>query len=291
MPELPEVETVRRGLAPAFEGARVSGVQLNRKDLRFPFPEGFAARLEGARVENLGRRGKYLLASLSSGETLIMHLGMSGRFSVAAAARKAAQTAADAFHYAAACDPRHDHVVISLDGPKGAARVTFNDPRRFGFMDLAATEDLAECRHFAGMGPEPLSEAFSDAYLAERLKGGRSPIKAALLDQQVVAGVGNIYACEALHRAGVSPRRRAHGVAGARSSRLRAALVSVLEEAIAAGGSSLRDFAAADGELGYFQHAFEVYGRAGEPCRRCGGVIRRLVQAGRSTFYCGGCQR
>ncbi|MEO1015159.1 MAG: bifunctional DNA-formamidopyrimidine glycosylase/DNA-(apurinic or apyrimidinic site) lyase [Pseudomonadota bacterium] len=296
MPELPEVETVRRGLAPAFEGARVTAVRLRRADLRFPFPDRFQERLEGARVDALGRRGKYLVAALSSGESLIMHLGMSGRFTVAGRgveAEKGAgeQMARAAFHYAAGGDPRHDHVAFDLDGPNGGCVVTYNDPRRFGFMDLVPGGDLEVCRHFAGMGPEPLSAAFSDAYFADRLRGGGSPIKTALLDQRVVAGVGNIYACEALYRAGVSPRRRAGTVPGARSRRLRMAIVDVLEEAIVAGGSSLRDFAATDGGLGYFQHAFAVYDRAGEPCRRCGGVITRITQSGRSTFFCGGCQR
>ncbi len=285
MPELPEVETVRRGLAPVMEGAVFETVLLQRADLRFPFPPGFVARLEGARVEELARRGKYLLAALSSGETLIMHLGMSGRFAIEGARP-------GRFHQAIAHHAAHDHVVFDLVRPGGArARVTYNDVRRFGFMDLARTAERERCRHFQGMGPEPLGGEFTDAYFRARLKGRRTPVKAALLDQRVVAGVGNIYACEALYRAGVSPRRLAASVAGLRSDRLRAALVETLHEAIEAGGSTLRDFAASDGALGYFQHGFRVYDRAGDPCGRCGADVRRIAQAGRSTFYCGRCQR
>ncbi len=285
MPELPEVETVRRGLAPVMEGAVLEAVSLRRADLRFPLPARFAERLEGARIEALTRRGKYLLAALSGGETLIMHLGMSGRFSVEGARP-------GRFHQTIAHHPAHDHVVFALarDG-KARATITYNDVRRFGFMDLVRTEALDRCRHFAAMGPEPLGPAFTDAYFRERLKGRRTPIKAALLDQRIVAGVGNIYACEALYRAGVSPRRKAASVAGARSDRLRAALVETLAEAIEAGGSTLRDFAASDGALGYFQHAFKVYDRASAQCASCGDAIKRIEQAGRSTFYCGRCQR
>ncbi|MBI1391709.1 MAG: bifunctional DNA-formamidopyrimidine glycosylase/DNA-(apurinic or apyrimidinic site) lyase [Alphaproteobacteria bacterium] len=318
MPELPEVETVRRGIAPAFEGATIAAVSLRRPDLRFPLPTDFARRLTGARVGRVWRRGKYICVDLDLGDTLIMHLGMSGRFSVrpkcealkpeipkpeapqpealegevlkrgAPAARVAA---GGTFHYAIDADPRHDHVEIDLEGPTGRHVITYNDPRRFGFMDLAPTREIDVCRHFSGMGPEPLSDAFSDAYFTDRLADRATPIKAALLDQSVVAGVGNIYACEALHRAGISPRRKAASVAGVRAGRLRAAIVDVLVEAIDAGGSTLRDFAAADGALGYFQHRFDVYGREGAACRRCGGAVARLVQAGRSTYYCGGCQR
>lgn len=295
MPELPEVETVRRGLQPAMQGAVIARVETRRPDLRFPLPEDFAARLTGRRVDSLDRRGKYLIARLSSGESLIMHLGMSGRFTVeAAAARRPG-----GFALAQDCDPKHDHVVFHLEGAggansgqnrKGRARVTYNDPRRFGFMDIVAAGDLETCRHFKGMGPEPLGNGFSPAGLSAALKGKAAPIKAALLDQQIVAGLGNIYVCEALFRAGVSPRRKAGSVAGKRSARLHAEIVAVLKDAIEAGGSTLRDFAAADGALGYFQHRFDVYGREGEPCRRCAGPVRRLVQAGRSTFFCPSCQ-
>ncbi|MEZ5917163.1 MAG: bifunctional DNA-formamidopyrimidine glycosylase/DNA-(apurinic or apyrimidinic site) lyase [Parvularculaceae bacterium] len=288
MPELPEVETVRRGLAPAMERARFDSVRTARGDLRFAFPKDFTSRLEGATVEALGRRGKYLTAGLSTGETLIMHLGMSGRFTVSAgdgAARPGE------FYDSTPTNPAHDHVEFLLSGPAGRARIVYNDPRRFGFMDLAATAGLASCRHFAGMGPEPLCNEFSAAGLSAALKGRASPIKAALLDQSVVAGLGNIYVCEALFRARVSPRRKAASVAGGRAERLAPAIRDILTEAIAAGGSSLKDFAASDGALGYFQHRFSVYDRAGAGCTACGAPIRRIVQSGRSTFYCGVCQR
>ena len=293
MPELPEVETVRAGLAPVMEGAEFADVEARRPDLRFPLPKRFVKRLSGARVEILRRRGKYLIADLSTGESLIMHLGMSGRFTVAAVVADAAESggvkAAD-MGAARDNDPKHDHVVFKFAGPR-PLKVTYNDPRRFGFMDLASTSALEECRHFKGMGPEPLGNGFSAAVLNTALKGRSAPIKNALLDQRIVAGLGNIYVCEALYRAGISPRRRAASVAGARGARLHSAIIVVLREAIDAGGSSLRDFAAADGALGYFQHRFDVYDREGEECRRCGGAISRLVQGGRSSFFCSGCQR
>ena len=286
MPELPEVETVRRGLGPAMEGATLTRVETRRPDLRFPLPPRFAQRLEGARIGALDRRGKYLLAALSTGETLIMHLGMSGRFTVEdASARRPG-----GFAQAQECDPKHDHVVFHLEGAV-RSRVTYNDPRRFGFMDLAEPGGLDASRHFAGMGPEPLGNHFSPAVLNAALKGKAAPIKAALLDQRLVAGPGHIYVCEALYRARISPRRKAGSVAGLRGDRLHAAIVEVLRDAIEAGGSTLRDFAAADGALGYFQHRFDVYDREGRACRSCGGTIRRLVQAGRSSFYCPSCQR
>lgn len=285
MPELPEVETVRRGLAPAMEGARFGHVELRRADLRFPLPAHFRERLEGASVENLSRRGKYLTAALSTGETLIMHLGMSGRFTIDETRKPGA------FVHDTGGGSRHDHVVFVMSGGGGDTRITYNDPRRFGFMDLAPTGALEECRHFKGMGPEPLGNGFSAVALNEALKGRAAPVKAALLDQRVVAGLGNIYVCEALFRAGVSPRRRAASVAGRRGERLYPAIIEVLREAIEAGGSTLRDFAAADGALGYFQHRFDVYGREGEPCRACSTPIERLAQAGRSTFFCPACQR
>lgn len=284
MPELPEVETVRAGLEPAMGGVRFNKVIVRRPDLRFPFPEAFAKRLAGARVEALSRRGKYLSAGLSSGETLIMHLGMSGRFTI----EMDGPSEPGVFHRGAGTDERHDHVVFLMEN---GARVTFNDPRRFGFMDLAPTNALENSRHFKSMGPEPLGNGFSADGLSEALRGSRAPIKAALLDQRIVAGLGNIYVAEALFRAGVSPRRKAATVAGKRAQRLYPAIVEVLREAIDAGGSSLRDFAGTGGELGYFQKQFDVYDREGDPCRRCARPISRIVQGGRSTFFCGACQR
>lgn len=286
MPELPEVETVRRGLAPAMEGARIAKVEARRADLRFPLPDAFVDRVKGARVQTLDRRGKYLIASLSSGESLIMHLGMSGRFTIEADG----ENRPGDFAIAQKGDSAHDHIVFHLEAAI-PARVTYNDPRRFGFMDLAPSDAIEECRHFKNMGPEPLGNRFTSDALNVALKGKDAPIKSALLDQRVVAGLGNIYVCEALFRARVSPRRRAASVAGVRGQRLHGAIVAVLRDAIEAGGSSLRDFAAADGALGYFQHRFDVYGRAGAPCGECGRPIGRLVQAGRSTFFCPGCQR
>ncbi|HPE30765.1 MAG TPA: bifunctional DNA-formamidopyrimidine glycosylase/DNA-(apurinic or apyrimidinic site) lyase [Parvularculaceae bacterium] len=291
MPELPEVETVRRGLAPAMEGATFSRVELRRPDLRFPLPQDFARRLSGARVESLGRRGKYLVASLSTGESLIMHLGMSGRFTVERGSDRAPVEDNRALGPEAPPDPRHDHVIFEMAGRGAGARIVFNDPRRFGFMDLVEPGGLETASHFAGMGPEPLSETFTPERFNATLKGRSAPIKAALLDQHVVAGVGNIYACEALFRAGISPRRKAASVAGARGARLHGAIRAVLEEAIEAGGSTLRDFADASGGRGYFQHNFDVYDREGRPCPACGTSVRRIVQSGRSTFLCPACQR
>ncbi|MDZ7629119.1 MAG: bifunctional DNA-formamidopyrimidine glycosylase/DNA-(apurinic or apyrimidinic site) lyase [Parvularculaceae bacterium] len=288
MPELPEVETVRRGLAPFMAGATITSVVARRPDLRFPLPAAFAQRLAGATVGPLGRRGKYLTAPLSTGETLIMHLGMSGRFTVSGAA---AGQRPGSFYYAGSTNPAHDHVAIEVSGPAGVARIDYNDPRRFGFMDLAPTEALHRSKHFDGMGPEPLSEAFTAALFHEALKGRAAPLKAALLDQSVVAGLGNIYVCEALWRARLSPRRAAGRVSGPAAARLHEAVRAVLSEAIEAGGSSLRDFAASDGALGYFQHRFSVYDRAGAPCLCCGAPVRRFVQSGRSTFACGKCQK
>ncbi|WP_428406868.1 bifunctional DNA-formamidopyrimidine glycosylase/DNA-(apurinic or apyrimidinic site) lyase [Hyphococcus sp.] len=291
MPELPEVETVRRGLEPVMAGAVFASVETRRPDLRFVLPHDFAARLTGQRLERLDRRGKYLIAHLSSGESLIMHLGMSGRFTIAETVPgEAGKLRPGQFALAQQCDPTHDHVVFTMEGGR-PARITYNDPRRFGFMDIVPAGELETCRHFIGMGPEPLGNAFSAAALKEALRGKSAPIKAALLDQRVVAGLGNIYVCEALYRAGVSPRRKAASVAGKRSDRLYGEIVAVLREAIEAGGSSLRDFAAADGGLGYFQHRFDVYDREGENCRYCDKEIMRIVQSGRSTFFCPSCQR
>ena len=293
MPELPEVETVRRGLAPALEGRRIARVLQRRPDLRYPLPERFAERLAGRRVERLDRRAKYILARLEGDEVLLVHLGMSGRFTIHAP-DAAAPDAPGRFHHDAAAGTGgapHDHVVFDMED---GTRIVYSDHRRFGFMDLIAGAALDANRHLKDLGPEPLGNEFSAAVLGDRLKGRRAPIKAALLDQRTVAGLGNIYVCEALHRAGVSPNRAASGVAGPlRAERLARAIRDVLTDAIAAGGSTLRDYAHTDGELGYFQHAFAVYDREGEPCSKpgCGGTVRRMVQSGRSTFYCPQCQR
>lgn len=281
MPELPEVETVRRGLAPALEGRLILRAEARRPDLRFPLPENFVARLEGARIDALGRRAKYLSASLSSGEALIMHLGMTGRFTVN-------QASPGRFHHAAGEHDRHDHVVFHMEG---GARIVFNDARRFGFMHLWPLAEIETYPAFAGLGPEPHSNAFSGAYLRKAFAGKKTPVKAALLDQRVVAGVGNIYACEALFRAGIAPDRLAGTIRGDRLDRLAEAVREVIVEAIAAGGSSISDFAAADGSLGYFQHRFRVYDREGEPCPTCAKPIRRMAQSGRSSFHCPSCQR
>ena len=285
MPELPEVETVRRGLIPAMEGRRILSARANRADLRFAFPDRFAERLSGARVERLDRRAKYLLARLGSGETLLMHLGMSGRFSITAA--DLTRQPGD-FVYAPGADPKHDHVVFEMED---GVTVTYNDPRRFGFMDLFETGAEDTVTYLAGLGPEPDSNAFSGPALSTAFSGRRSPVKAGLLDQRVVAGLGNIYVCEALWRARVSPKRLCASTVGVRAERLAAAARAVIAEAIEAGGSTLRDYAGADGAMGYFQHRFDVYGREGEPCRRGCGPVRRIVQSNRSTFYCPGCQR
>jgi formamidopyrimidine-DNA glycosylase len=286
MPELPEVETVRLGLAPVLAGARLVRVEARRPDLRFPLPEGFVQRLTGARVEALDRRGKYLLARLDRGVRLLMHLGMTGRFEIEGGPSRRP----GAFTQALAADPKHAHVVIETDR---GARVTFFDPRRFGFMDLIEPEAFADHPRLAGLGPEPLSHAFDLAYLTAAFAGRRQSAKALLLDQTVVAGLGNIYVCETLHRAGISPLSPAGTIGRAKRRALLRAIREVLIEAIAKGGSTLRDFASAEGSLGYFQHAFEAYGQADRPCRtlRCQGVIRRIVQNGRSTFYCPACQR
>jgi formamidopyrimidine-DNA glycosylase len=283
MPELPEVETVRRGLAPILTGRRILQAENRRPDLRFPLPARFAERLSGTRVEALRRRAKYLLADLGSGETLIAHLGMSGRLSVVE--NGAARGFGD-YVYDTGADPKHDHVLFHLEG---GTSIIFNDPRRFGFMDLAATGELDACRWFAGLGPEPLSNAFHGAALAQALAGRRSPIKAALLDQKTVAGLGNIYVCEALYRSGISPLRLACDVTAGEAETLAVAIRAVLTDAIAAGGSTLRDFAGADGSLGGFQERFDVYDREGEPCSG-GGIVERIVQSGRSTFWCPSCQ-
>ena len=292
MPELPEVETVRRGLAPVLEGARIVRVEQRRANLRIPFPERFVARLEGATVTALARRAKYLLADLSTGEVLIAHLGMSGSFRIRLPEE---ETLLGDFVRPRDRSAAHDHVVFHLEG---GATVTYNDPRRFGFMDLVDRGRLAEHPSLAGLGLEPTGNALSGEVLAALFAGRATPLKAALLDQRLVAGLGNIYVCEALWRARLDPRLpagatvTAAGDGDGRLADLAAAIRAVLDEAIAAGGSSLRDHRQTDGELGYFQHSFAVYDRAGEPCRAagCGGTVERLVQSGRSTFFCPICQ-
>jgi formamidopyrimidine-DNA glycosylase len=286
MPELPEVETVRKGLAPVLAGARLARVEARRPDLRFPLPDGFVQRLTGARIERLDRRAKYLLAPLDRGDTLVMHLGMTGRFEIAGAGQ--VRRPGD-FALAAPPDPKHAHIVFETDA---GAVVTFYDPRRFGYMDLLPTGTLAEHPWFAGLGPEPLGCGFDAAHLARAFEGRRAPVKAALLDQRLVAGLGNIYVCEALHRAGVAPERPAGEIGRRKLGVLVGAIREILAEAIEAGGSTLRDYAAADGSLGYFQHRFAVYDREGEPCLKpgCKGRIERIVQSGRSTFACSRCQ-
>jgi formamidopyrimidine-DNA glycosylase len=288
VPELPEVETVRRGLAPAMEGRVIARAEVRRPDLRWPLPAGMAGRLTGARVLALRRRSKYILADLSTGETLLIHLGMSGRMLIAAPGAAAAMPGDFALPQAAAA--AHDHVVLTM---QDGTRITFNDARRFGMMDLVATAAAGAHPLLAALGPEPLGNGFSEPYLVAALRGRRTPVKSALLDQRVLAGLGNIYVCEALHRAGIDPRRHAGRIAAPRVARLVPVIRDVLAEAIEAGGSSLRDYRQADGELGYFQHAFRVYGREGLACPTpgCGGTIRRTVQAGRSTFHCTACQR
>ncbi len=280
MPELPEVETVRRGLLPVMEGTRILRVDVNRPNLRWPLPKRMAERVSGTRVMSLRRRSKYLLAELSSGETLLVHLGMSGRILISGDAPGAFRNR----------NALHDHVVFHMEG---GARATFNDPRRFGVMDLVVTESAERHRLLARIGPEPLGNAFDEVYLQGALRGRRTPIKSALLDQRVVAGLGNIYVCEVLHRAGISPTRHVSRLAAGRVASLVPHIRDVLSEAIAAGGSSLRDYRRTDGEPGYFQHTFRVYGRDGEPCVKpgCGGRVVRIVQSGRSSFHCPKCQR
>ena len=274
-----------------MSGNEIARVSLRRPDLRFPFPDHFAANLEGARVEKLSRRGKYMLWHLSTQMVAIVHLGMSGRFAIEEARDKAG--APGHFAHNPALRAKHDHVVIKMadaDGVEGA-RLIYNDPRRFGFMDLVSAADLDQCRHFAKMGAEPLGADFDDAYFAAAMAGRKTPIKQALLDQRLVAGLGNIYVCEALFRAGISPKRAAGRISRARLAELRIHIQNVLRDAIASGGSTLRDFAHADGALGYFQHNFDVYGRENEDCRRCGANLLRIDQGGRSSFYCKACQR
>jgi formamidopyrimidine-DNA glycosylase len=292
MPELPEVETVRRGLQHAMEGERFLKVEVRRGDLRWPLPKDFAQRLKGRTVTGIGRRAKYLLADLSSGDVLLMHLGMSGSFRVF---RKKVRPLGR-YHHAREKDVAHDHIVFSMSS---GATVTFNDPRRFGSMKLVPRAKLDDEPLLHGLGPEPLGNAFDAAMLARACQGKKTSLKAALLDQRIVAGLGNIYVCEALFRAHLSPKRMASTIAGRngepdqRAERLVESIKAVLNEAIEAGGSSLRDHRLTDGDLGMFQHRFRVYDREGEPCPTpgCGGAVKRIVQNGRSTFYCPACQK
>ena len=289
MPELPEVETVRLGLQPAMEGFRLTDVETRRGDLRVPFPKDFVGRTKGRKVKSLRRRAKYILADLDSGETLVIHLGMSGRMSVYAEGkqRKLGNYVYDAPPEGAGLG-KHDHVVFETDAP---ARIIFNDHRRFGLMALVDTERLEQDKLFLGLGIEPLSDGFNTNYLAKVLDGKKTPIKSALLDQRLIAGLGNIYVCEALFRAGISPKRLAGSVKRERLPGLVTAIKKVLKDAIAAGGSTMRDHAQATGDPGNFQHHFLVYGREGKPCKLgCKGTVKRIVQAGRSTFYCPKCQ-
>lgn len=287
MPELPEVETVRRGLQPVLEGARLSRVEQRRPDLRFAFPEGFVQRLTGATITALERRAKYLLARLDRGDTLVMHLGMTGRFEIDELGGPR-QRPGD-FVHAPASDPKHAHVLFMTEA---GATVTYSDPRRFGFMGLIETARLDQHPWFSAMGPEPLGSEFDAQVLVAAFKDRKQTAKTLLLDQRVVAGLGNIYVCEALHRSAISPIKPAALISMVKIKILTAAIKDVLAEAIKAGGSTLRDYAGADGALGYFQHTFRAYGREGEPCvtPSCRGVIERTVQAGRSTFFCPVCQ-
>jgi len=292
MPELPEVETVRRGLAPLVEGARIRKVTLNRKDLRFPFPKGFAEALTGATIDATARRAKYLLFRLSTGSTWLSHLGMTGSFRFAEIVFKEPSR-----YYEPTVDEKHDHVVLELETPRdGVLNLIYSDARRFGFMDLFARD--ADSPYLAGLGPEPLGNGFNAQEMADRFKDKKAPMKAALLDQRVVAGLGNIYVSEALHRAHILPTLPAEklvlksGKPSQRLELLAEGVRTVLIEAIDAGGSTLRDFRATDGSSGYFQHRFAVYDREGEPCPtpQCRGIIQRIVQSGRSSFFCAECQ-
>jgi formamidopyrimidine-DNA glycosylase len=293
MPELPEVETVRRGLQPAMEGSKILKAEARRKDLRFPFQKDFVARLEGQTVTGLGRRAKYLMADLGSGDVLLMHLGMSGSFRVLDGGGSAAP---GRFHHPRSEDRAHDHVVFHMSS--GAA-IVFNDPRRFGYMKIIARHGLEEDPLLKGLGPEPLGNEFDAAMLARSCRNKKTSLKAALLDQRVVAGLGNIYVCEALFRSQLSPRRLAatlstrKGEPTDHAGRLVGAIHSVLNQAIKAGGSSISDHRLTSGELGYFQHSFQVYDREGEKCQTggCSGTVRRFVQNGRSTFWCPKCQK
>jgi formamidopyrimidine-DNA glycosylase len=282
MPELPEVETVRRGLDPAMTGAVIVQADVNRPDLRWPFPPGMSERLTGQKVLGLRRRSKYILADLDSGETLLVHLGMSGRMLVSG-------DPLGNFVHDHPAPAKHDHVVLHMDN---GARITFNDPRRFGAMDLLDTATAEQHKLLSLLGPEPLGNDFNETHLIDAFRNRNTPVKSALLDQRIVAGLGNIYVCEALFRGGIAPTRKAGKIAKPRVAALVPIIRDVLNEAIEAGGSSLRDFRQADGELGYFQHRFDAYGREGQPCTTpgCTSLISRVVQSGRSSFYCRSCQ-
>ncbi len=291
MPELPEVETVRRGLEPSFTHAKIINVKQNRPDLRFPFPENFQSRLTGREIIGLGRRAKYLLIHLDSDETIISHLGMSGSWRIE-------NTTLGSYYHEKNKLAAHDHLEMVIETPDGQSlHVIYNDPRRFGFMLLTKTAELEHHKLLAHLGPEPTGNGLSGAYLNEKLRNRKAPLKAALLDQTIIAGLGNIYVCEALWRSHLSPKRKSSTL-GAKSAtaRKKSELLAqnirdVIAEAIEAGGSSLRDYVHTDGSLGYFQHRFSVYGREGEPCPECGKAIKRIVQSGRSSFYCTHCQR
>jgi formamidopyrimidine-DNA glycosylase len=293
MPELPEVETVRRGLQPAMEGAKILKAEARRKDLRFPFQKDFIKRLEGQTVTGLGRRAKYLMADLTSGDALVMHLGMSGSFRVVEGEK--AKTPGQ-FHHPRGEERAHDHVVFHMSS---GSSVIFNDPRRFGYMKIIARKALEDEPLLKGLGPEPLGNEFDAAMLAHSCAGKKTSLKAALLDQRVVAGLGNIYVCEALFRSHLSPKRSASTLADKKeqptehAKHLVTAIHAVLNQAIKAGGSSLRDHRQTSGELGYFQHSFQVYDREGEKCQSgsCGGTVKRFTQNGRSTFWCPKCQK
>jgi formamidopyrimidine-DNA glycosylase len=294
MPELPEVETIRLGLEPVLSGRRIVRVEQRRKDLRFPLPDRFVERLTGRRIERLERRAKYILIHLEGDEVLAVHLGMTGRLSLTARRGQAASCAA--LRYAQRASAKHDHLVFFISG---GAVVTYNDARRFGYMTLIAGADLAHSPYLRGLGVEPLGPGLNAAYLARRAHRKKANLKALLMDQRIIAGIGNIYACEALFRAGLNPSKPAArlstktGAPTPLAGRLVAAIRAVLEQAICAGGSTLRDYKQADGTVGNFQSQFQIYGREGEPCLRpsCRGTVRRKTLGGRSTFYCPVCQR
>ena len=276
MPELPEVETVMRGLRPVMDGAQITRADIRREGLRWPFPNRFAERLTGSTINGMQRRAKYILMALDTGESLIIHLGMSGKVTIDETGQEP--------------PAKHDHVVLDMDN---GTRILFNDPRRFGMLDLLDSKSPEAHKMLRSLGPEPLGNHFNASYLATQLKGRKSPIKAALLDQRIIAGLGNIYVCEALWRAGITPLSSSGSLNPAQLSGLTTHIRDVLSEAIKAGGSSLKDYRQANGELGYFQHRFAVYGREGQTCRKqgCPGTINRIVQSGRSSFYCPACQQ
>lgn len=299
MPELPEVETVKRGLQPFMEDAVVTKLEVRRPNLRFPFPDNFASRVEGKTVTSLSRRAKYLVADLSSGEALIMHLGMSGSFRIEVEEVNDAFDLQNVFHHDKSKATKHDHVVFHLKSEKAKARIIYNDPRRFGYMELIERHNFDEHPYFAKMGIEPIGNALNGDVIAHLFKDKKAPLKSALLDQRLIAGLGNIYVCEALYGAGLSPTRIAgsivkqNGKAGRHCEPLAQEIRDVIQRAIKAGGSSLKDHRQTDGSLGYFQHSFKVYDQEGKPCAKtsCNGVIARIVQSGRSTFYCPKCQK